>query len=368
MTNKPTYDELEQRVKKLEQKEKELENSERFFSQMLDQSIVSTQLLDPEGNTVRVNPKFCELFGVTSEDMKYYKILKDEAIKQSENYEPLLDVFNNKNSHRWRNSFDISLASESSGVKTTKPERVYLENLSYPILDQEGNLQKVLIQHNDITEQKQSEEQIKASLKEKETLIDEIHHRVKNNIAIIASLLKMQSNSIEDPQIKEVLKESQNRVYAMSAVHETLHGSDNLSQIDLKTYLSKVTTSIFQTYSINPDKVKLNISVEEIPISIDQANPIGLVINELISNSLKYAFPDERKGEITVSMKKLNKELELTIMDDGIGMPDGLDWKNSTSLGLKLVRTLVENQLGGSLDMESENGTKFTIKFAIDRT
>ncbi|MBT4287438.1 MAG: PAS domain S-box protein, partial [Bacteroidetes bacterium] len=353
-------------ISKRKQNENKLKESEEFFSQMLEQSIVSTQLLDPDGTCVRVNPKFCGLFGVESQNMVGYKIFEDEAIKESDAYEPLLDVFNNKNSRRWRNSFDISLASESSGVKTTKPERVYLENLSYPILDQEGNLQKVLIQHNDITEQKQSEEQIKASLKEKETLIDEIHHRVKNNIAIIASLLKMQSNSIEDPQIKEVLKESQNRVYAMSAVHETLHGSDNLSQIDLKTYLSKVTTSIFQTYSINPDKVKLNISVEEIPISIDQANPIGLVINELISNSLKYAFPDERKGEITVSMKKLNKELELTIMDDGIGMPDELDWKNAKSLGLKLVRALVENQLDGSIDMESNNGTKFTIKFNIE--
>jgi len=102
------------------------------------------------------------------------------------------------------------------------------------------------------------------------------------------------------------------------------------------------------------------------PISINQASPLGLVINELISNSLKYAFPNERKGKIYVGMKKLDSELELTVMDDGIGIPEDLDWKNSSSLGLKLVRTLVENQLDGSIDMESTNGTKFTIKFNIE--
>jgi two-component sensor histidine kinase len=183
---------------------------------------------------------------------------------------------------------------------------------------------------------------------------------------IINSLLKLQSNNIEDEQTKEILKDSQSRVYAMSAVHETLHGSENLSEIDLKTYLHKVTLSVFQAYSTKLDKVKLNTSIEKMPISINQASPIGLIINELISNSLKYGFPEERTGEITVSMKKLDNELELTFMDDGIGIPDGMDWKNSKSLGLKLVRTLVENQLDGSIDMDSNNGTKFIIKFNIE--
>ena len=218
----------------------------------------------------------------------------------------------------------------------------------------------------DITERKQEENQIKAALKEKETLLQEIHHRVKNNMQVISSLLKLQSSSIEDDRIKDALKESQNRIYTMSAVHETLHGSGNLSEIDLKGYLSKVATSIFQTYNANPSTVKLNISIEEIPISIKQASPLGLVINEVVSNSLKYAFPEDRKGEINLEMKKLPDALELTIMDNGIGIPGEVDWKNSNTLGLKLVRTLVENQLDGSIDMESNNGTKFTIKFNIE--
>ncbi len=152
----------------------------------------------------------------------------------------------------------------------------------------------------------------------------------------------------------------------MSAIHETIHGSENLSEISLKKYLSKIATSVFQSSSIDPGKVKLNTDIEIIPISINQASPLGLAINELISNSLKYAFPDEREGEISVSLKKGDDDLELIIMDNGIGMPDELDWKNSNTLGLKLVRTLVENQLDGSMDMESNKGTKFTIKFKIE--
>jgi PAS domain S-box-containing protein len=232
--------------------------------------------------------------------------------------------------------------------------------------DKEGTFNGIVCMAQNITDRKNAEDQIKASLKEKETLLQEIHHRVKNNMQVISSLLKLQSNNIEDDRIKEALKESQNRINTMSAVHETLHSSENLSGIDLKGYLPKVATSIFQTYNVNPSKVKLNISIEEMPISINQASPLGLVINEVVSNSLKYAFPKDRKGEITINMKKLDKELELTVKDNGVGMPEDFDWKNAKSLGLKLVRTLVENQLKGSIDIESKNGTKFTIKFNIE--
>ena len=215
-------------------------------------------------------------------------------------------------------------------------------------------------------ERKKAEEKIKTALKEKETLLQEIHHRVKNNMQVINSLLKLQSNNIEDAQVKEILKDSQSRIYAMSAVHETLHGSENLSEIDLKAYLSKITTSIFQSYANDPQKVQLNSNIKESSISINQAYPLGLVINELISNSMKYAFPDDRTGEITVNMNKLENELELTVSDDGIGLTEGFDLKRINTLGLKLVLTLVEDQLDGSIEMESNNGTKFTIKFNIE--
>jgi PAS domain S-box-containing protein len=244
-------------------------------------------------------------------------------------------------------------------------EKIWIRTTARPVISN-GRIVRVVGNFVDITNFKQAEEQINSSLKEKETLLHEIHHRVKNNMQVINSLLKLQSNSIEDEQIKEILKDSQSRVYAMAAVHETLHGSENLSEIDLKSYLQKVINSIFQTYSTDNRKVKLNSNVKNSPVSINQAYPLGLVINELISNSLKYAFPDEREGEITIKMEKLENELELIVTDNGVGIPKDFDWKNSSSLGLKLVHNLVENQLDGSIEMENKNGTKFTIKFNIE--
>jgi len=218
----------------------------------------------------------------------------------------------------------------------------------------------------DITKRKQTEAKIEAALKEKETLLQEIHHRVKNNMTVVSSLLQLHGNSVNNKEVQDALKESQGRIYAMSAVHEILHNTENLSEIDLSTYLRKLTNTLLQTYSLSPSKIQLKVEGDEVKLHIEKASPLGLTVNELISNALKYAFPMERKGEITINISKQDKQLLLIIKDDGIGVPDGFDWRNSDSLGLKLVRTLVENQLDGSIDMESDKGTKFIIKFNIE--
>lgn len=236
----------------------------------------------------------------------------------------------------------------------------------FPIKDAGGSTIRVVGIAEDITERIHIEEQIKASLKEKETLLQEIHHRVKNNMQVINALLALQANKLEDEQIIEIFREGQNRVYAMAAVHETLHGSDSLSQIDLQTYLPKITSSVFQTYQINYDKIDLNIRIDKAPISLNQAYPLGLIINELISNAMKYAFPDDQSGEIAITVSKLDKGLELVVADNGIGLPKGLDWQQSKSLGLKLVQTLVEDQLDGSITIDTTNGTKFIINFELE--
>ena len=232
--------------------------------------------------------------------------------------------------------------------------------ISYPI----GTLIIGLIL-NTLSRHKQAEEQVKASLKEKQTLIDEIHHRVKNNMNVISSFLKLQSNNIEDDKTKDILKDSQNRIFAMSAIHETLHRSNNLSEIDLKIYLSKIVTSVFQANSIASVKVILNNNLEELTIDINQASPLGLIVNELISNSLKHAFPGDQTGEINVSTKKMGKDLQLTVKDDGIGLPVNFNWQKNTNLGLQLVKGLVENQLDGCVEIVGTEGTQFVIKFKL---
>ena len=339
------------------QGEKALKESEEKLHLIIDRSSIGICTVDLLGNFIMTNPAYEMLLGYSKEELKelsFYEVTHPD--NRPENKKLFQDMFNLKTKdfilekkYIRKDGMEIDVVVHGIGVR-----------------DDEGNTQFGTAFVEDITQRKQAEEQIKASLKEKNTLIDEIHHRVKNNLNIITSLLDLQANSIDDDRTKEILNDSRNRIFAMSAIHETLHGSENLSEIDLKKYLSKITTSIFQSSSVDPSKVKLKTDIEEMPISINQASPLGLIINELISNSLKYAFSDEREGEIIVSMKKLDTELELTIKDDGIGLPDDLDWKKPSTLGLKLIRTLVENQLDGSIDMESNNGTKFIIKFNID--
>ncbi|MBU2648474.1 sensor histidine kinase [bacterium] len=220
---------------------------------------------------------------------------------------------------------------------------------------------------SEIAERKKGEEQIKSSLKEKEVLLQEIHHRVKNNMAVISSLLELQMAGIEDPKGKDALRDSQNRVHTMSMIHDTLCQSDNLSAIDAKTYLTELGSTILQSYTVSRS-VSLKIDVASILISVKQASPLGLIVNELLTNALKYAFPNNRQGEILLAFRR-DKENEavLTISDNGVGLPGGLELQRSNSLGLRLVKVIAENQLLGAIEMGNRNGTAFTITFKLDK-
>ncbi len=218
----------------------------------------------------------------------------------------------------------------------------------------------------DVTERKKAEEMIRTSLKEKTILIDEIHHRVKNNMQVIASLLRLQMVRENDQRIKNVLRENQGRVYAMSAIHESLYQSEYLSEIDFRTYLARLLQMLLQTYSIDREKITYEIDSPDIKLGIETANPLSLVLSELISNSLKYAFPDSECGRINITMRKLNNsKAELIVKDDGIGMPEYFDWEDTQTLGLQLVRNLVEVQLGGSIELSGGNGTQYKIQLSV---
>ena len=222
----------------------------------------------------------------------------------------------------------------------------------------------VVLNSRDITERKKAEEQIRSSLHEKEVLLREVHHRVKNNMQIISSLLRLQSDFSKDKNIIEMFNESRNRIISMSLIHEKLYQSKDFSKIDLKGYIVDLVNGLFQSYGVNMNKIALNINVENIPLGIDSAIPCGLIINEIVTNSLKHAFPGDRKGEIRVILHLTqDKMIELVVGDNGIGLPENLDLKNIKSLGLHLVPMLAENQLMGSLDISKNNGTEFTIKF-----
>ena len=216
----------------------------------------------------------------------------------------------------------------------------------------------------DITDRKQAEEQIKASLKEKEVLLKEIHHRVKNNLQIVSSLLYLQSRKTSDDQVLSVLRESQTRVRSMALIHEKLYQCDDLANINLADYIRSLTSYLLNSYGVASHMVKLSVNVETAPLGLDRAIPCGLIINELVSNALKYAFPQGRRGEILVDLLcDGGGKLILTVKDNGVGLPEDMDIDDTPSLGLQLVNTLVR-QLDGTIEVDRKGGTEFKMILA----
>ncbi len=221
----------------------------------------------------------------------------------------------------------------------------------------------------EIIERQKAENQLKDSLKEKEVLLKEIHHRVKNNLQVISSLLYIQSKNIKDKKALELFKDSENRVRSMALVHEKLYRSENLININLEEYLRSLTYHLLQTYSINGKHIDIQIRVRNIQLTVEKAIPCGLIISELVSNSLKYAFPEDREGTIRVELfsEEKNQNMDgavkactLIVSDNGIGFPEGLDFQNTESLGMQLVRNLTR-QMDGVIELDRSSGTSFKI-------
>ena len=220
-----------------------------------------------------------------------------------------------------------------------------------------------------INKQLQVEEKIKSLLKEKEMLIREVHHRVKNNFAVVSSLLGLQSRAIHDKEVKAMFLQSRDRIKSMSLIHERLYQSQDLTHINLSEYIKTLATDLFQAYEINPDRISTVIEVDDIVLHVDKVLPCGLIVNELISNALKYAFPENRtgKGQVKVSLHTINKnEIELAVTDNGVGLSDDFNIEKSPSLGLQLVTMLAESQLRGKLKVNGKGGAEFKIQFALN--
>lgn len=249
-------------------------------------------------------------------------------------------------------------------------ERFWVEITSVPVR-MDGDFKYYLANWVDITERKRAEEQIKASLREKEVLLQEIHHRVKNNLQVISSLLNRKSKAIKYKKDAEVFRECQNFVGVMSIVHEKLYQNKNLASINFKDYIATVARELVRAYyPTKPDKVALKFELEDVSLGIDSAIPLGLVFNELITNSLKHAFPKSKKGEIRVSLHVRDEhEIELVVSDNGIGIPKDLDYRTDETYGLYLVTGLVEKQLQGKIEISGKPvvaGTEVKITFQED--
>jgi two-component sensor histidine kinase len=254
----------------------------------------------------------------------------------------------------------IEQYESASGIRWVKTDKI-------PIFGKNGIPLGLIGFAQDITTQKQAEERIHASLREKEILLSEVHHRVKNNMQVISGLLDLQARSSRNPELTERLNEIQNRIRSMAMVHEKLYGSKDFARIDLAGYVRTLSQELFQSHKINQWKIALIVQTDgDVYVDINKAIPCGLILNELISNALKHAFPGGRQGELQILLRETkNTEVEIVVRDNGMGLPDDVDIHQPRTVGLYLVNGLVTKQLDGQIEIRRDNGTEFRIKFPL---
>ncbi|NJK75750.1 MAG: PAS domain S-box protein [Microcoleus sp. SU_5_6] len=255
--------------------------------------------------------------------------------------------------------------STSTEYRIVRPDGTirWVYDRAFPILDESGKIYRIAGICEDISDRKLTEARIQGALREKEVLLKEIHHRVKNNMQVISSLLQLQAQYIEDEDTLSLFEESQTRIHSMALIHEQLYQSEHLDRIDIQPYVENLVANLSQSFGCYSSSICINLNLDPISLNIETAIPCGLIINELASNSLKYAFTQGREGEISIDFRKISdREFYLSIKDNGTGFPEGFDVENTETLGLRLVRMLTR-QLDGSLTIDSQCGTCYDIKF-----
>jgi two-component sensor histidine kinase len=227
------------------------------------------------------------------------------------------------------------------------------------VTDAAGATVKWFGSNTDITEQREAGQKIRAALAEKEVMMREIHHRVKNNLQMMSALLELQAGYVQDEQVRDYFRDSQRRIQSMAMVHEQLYHTENMAQIDFVAYLNTLIDNLRGQYAERCNQVAIRIDANACVLPVDTAIPCGLVLSELVSNAMKHAFPNGRSGELLIKLDCANPgKVILEVADNGVGLPAGLDVQHSNSFGLRLISLMVERQLHGKLKIESNNGTR----------
>ncbi|AXV40592.1 PAS domain S-box protein [Methanobacterium sp. BAmetb5] len=336
----------------LQKSKKAIEESREKFKSIFENAAEAILLFDCEGNVVEVNTKFEEVFGFSKDEIIGKNFMAIVSLIEKE-YEAAKSFFNGLLSGKELKQVQL--------VVRNKYGKEVIFRARPSIIKNKCGINGVLLIMEDITGLKIVETSLKNSLEEKEVLLREIHHRVKNNLQIISSLLSLQRIRVEDAETASILWECQGRVRTMAMIHENLYQSKNMGNIHFGNYVNKLLEDIFNSYRVDKRSITLNTDIASGEMGIETAMPCGLIINELASNSIKHAFP-QGTGNIKVELESDNGFYVLKVADNGIGLPENTDPKKSKKLGLLVVRTLV-NQLNGEMEIDRTRGTQYTIKF-----
>lgn len=353
--SQPMIRSLEQQASRLERTVAALRDSEERFRHTFEQAAIGVAHVTPDGTFLRVNRRFAEMTGYTSEE------LLGMNAQQLAHPEDRPDAA--ANVQRLVEGGEESFTSERRFIRKDGTS-IWTDNTVSLLRGADGAPRYLIAMVAEATGRKRSEAAMKALLNEKDVLLREIHHRVKNNMQVVSSLLSLQALGLEDEKLRRVFQESQSRVRAMALIHETLYESEDLSRIELGPYISRVGDGLIGMYGAPTGRIALAVAAGEIALNIDDTVPCGLIINELLSNSLKYAFPDGRAGEVRIEATSTEDgEITLEVRDNGVGIPREIDIRRTATMGMRLVTGLVENQLGGTIDVDRSAGTAFRIRF-----
>ncbi len=333
---------------------RELKESEEKYRLLFDTSDVLISVYDREGICQLMNWKTAGLFGGKPADFVGWSLaeLHPEA---AEEYR-----------RRVRQTVDTGRTAEYEDEVTFPEGRRWLLSRVHPVPDAGGTFHAAQIISHDITERKRAEETIKAALAEKEVLLRELYHRTKNNMQVVSAMLAMQAQTIHRPDVQQSFKDMENRIQSMALVHHKLYQSKTLSSINLREYITELAGLLVTSYA-SADHISLNIEADDLYVLIDTAMPCGLVLNELISNALKHAFPGGRTGVIRISLRRSDPtHVELTVSDNGVGLPKGFDIRKTDTLGIQNVLALVERQLDGEIRFSNQNGLTCHIRLRND--
>jgi PAS domain S-box-containing protein len=308
-----------------------------------------------DGRAQFVSSRFEEIYGVPHDSLDsaesfFNEVYHDQEFRAQIRSRTMSDIASGDPARMiWE---DIPITTRAGITK-------YVTATNIPLYEQ--NLMVSTVQ--DVTARRLAEEQTRASLREKEVLLKEIHHRVKNNLQVISSLLNLQSSYVKDSHALELFKESQNRVKSMALIHEKLYQSENFANIDFAFYVKNLTGFLYRSYVIDPSIVTIAVDIQGIQLNIEKAIPCGLIINELVSNSLKYAFPSGNAGRVFVGLTASDDSiLKLVVSDNGVGLPEHISLRAAESLGLQLVASLAD-QLGATIEVKRVGGTEYGISF-----